>query len=234
MTTVAEATRPSLRATTVGLPTVLIAMTSLTGLVDAISYLGLGHVLVANMTGNVVFLGFALAGTAGFSVTASVVALGGFLLGAAAGGRLASSASDRRHWLTATVAIESVLALLAAIGVATGALSAAGPTRFAVIVLLAVGLGVQNATVRKLAMPDLTTTVLTMTLTGLAADSRAGAGGDPRVGRRAGSALTMLLGAVAGAALVRTAGLTAALAVLAGLYAVIAAGFAVQRNGESA
>jgi Protein of unknown function (DUF1275) len=36
------------------LPALLVAMTLVTGLVDAFSYLVLGHVFVANMTGNVV------------------------------------------------------------------------------------------------------------------------------------------------------------------------------------
>ena len=53
-------------------------------MVDAFSYLVLGHVFVANMTGNVVFLGFALAGVGGFSVVTSVVAVGAFAVGAAA------------------------------------------------------------------------------------------------------------------------------------------------------
>src|SRR5881409_1815461 len=70
------------------LPPLLVGMTLVTGLVDAFSYLVLGHVFVANMTGNVVFLGFALAGAAGFSVSASLSALGAFCLGALAGGRL--------------------------------------------------------------------------------------------------------------------------------------------------
>ena len=67
------------------LPPLLLAMTFVTGLVDAFSYLVLGHVFVANMTGNVVFLGFALAGAKGFSITASLVALASFWCGALAG-----------------------------------------------------------------------------------------------------------------------------------------------------
>src|SRR5437899_13104886 len=65
----------------------LLGLTVVTGLVDAFSYLVLGHVFVANMTGNVVFLGFALAGAAGFSVSASLSAIGAFCLGAFVGGR---------------------------------------------------------------------------------------------------------------------------------------------------
>ena len=54
------------------LPPLLLALTLLTGLVDATSYLKLGHVFVANMTGNVVFLGFGIAGAGGISIWASL------------------------------------------------------------------------------------------------------------------------------------------------------------------
>jgi uncharacterized membrane protein YoaK (UPF0700 family) len=64
-----------------------LILTVVTGLVDATSYLKLGHVFVANMTGNVVFLGFGFAGAGGISVWASLTALGSFLVGSADGGR---------------------------------------------------------------------------------------------------------------------------------------------------
>src|ERR1700758_1758325 len=64
----------------------LIVMTFVTGLVDAFSYLVLGHVFVANMTGNVVFLGFALAGAPDFSIADSLVAMAAFAAGALLGG----------------------------------------------------------------------------------------------------------------------------------------------------
>ncbi|MDT4991474.1 MAG: hypothetical protein QOH97_1366, partial [Actinoplanes sp.] len=70
------------------LPPLMLLLTVVTGLVDAFSYLLLGRVFVANMTGNVVFVGFALAGAAGFALTASLAALAGFIAGAGAGGRL--------------------------------------------------------------------------------------------------------------------------------------------------
>src|SRR5580700_11712794 len=73
------------------LPALLMVLTMVTGLVDAVSYLNLGHVFVANMTGNVVFLGFAIAGATDFSIPASVVAVGAFLVGALIGGRLGAS-----------------------------------------------------------------------------------------------------------------------------------------------
>src|SRR3954447_5321204 len=72
------------------------AETVVTGLVDAVSYLALGHVFVANMTGNVVFLGFALAGAPGLSASAALAALGAFLIGALGGGRIAMRSGEQR------------------------------------------------------------------------------------------------------------------------------------------
>ena len=65
------------------LPPLLLTLTVVTGVVDAVSILRLGRVFVANMTGNVVFSGFALVGAPGFSLSASLAALAGFLVGAA-------------------------------------------------------------------------------------------------------------------------------------------------------
>jgi hydrogenase/urease accessory protein HupE len=67
------------------LPLLLFVLTMVTGLVDSVSYLKLGHVFVANMTGNVVFLGFAVADAEDFSIPASLVAIVAFLAGALAG-----------------------------------------------------------------------------------------------------------------------------------------------------
>src|SRR3989449_7638896 len=78
------------------LPALLFVLTVVTGLVDAVSYLKLGHVFVANMTGKVVLLGLAAGGVSEFSVPVSLVAIGSFLLGALAGGRLGSSTGQHR------------------------------------------------------------------------------------------------------------------------------------------
>ena len=66
----------------------LALLTFVTGIVDTVSVLGLWHVFTANMTRNVVFLGFRFAGLGTVSLAASGRAVGGFLVGAAAGGRL--------------------------------------------------------------------------------------------------------------------------------------------------
>jgi uncharacterized membrane protein YoaK (UPF0700 family) len=184
------------------LPPLLIALTVVTGLVDAFSYLVLGHVFVANMTGNVVFLAFAVLGAPGFSVAASAVALGAFMAGALLGGRVAHRVRHRGKLLYTAVAAEAVL-ILAAYAVAVSAASpSSGWARYLLIVLLGLGMGVQNAAARALAVPDLTTTVLTLTITGIAADSAAAGGPGSRFGRRSLSAVSMFLGALAGAAVV--------------------------------
>ncbi|GAB7184660.1 YoaK family protein [Kitasatospora sp. Ki12] len=194
------------------LPPLMLLLTVTTGVVDAVSYLGLGHVFVANMTGNVVFLGFALAGAPGLSATASLVSLAAFLTGALAGGRLGSRlAAHRGRLLVAATGAQTVLTA----GAAVTAAIADGGADYALIVLLGLAMGLQNAVVRRLAVPDLTTTVLTLTLTGLAADSTPAGGAAPRPGRRILSALAMLLGGLAGAALVLSGPLAAALALAA-------------------
>ncbi len=91
----------------------------------------------------------------------------------------------------------------------------------AVIALLALAMGVRNATVRRLGVPDLTTTVLTMTLTGLAADSAIAGGSGDGSPRRIAAVLAMLCGAIAGALLIET-GLAAPLLASAALAPLVA------------
>jgi len=76
---------------------VLLTLTVTTGLIDAVSYLGLGHVFTANMTGNVVLLGFGLAHAGGLPVLAPLISLLAFLLGAGIGGRIAARLAERRR-----------------------------------------------------------------------------------------------------------------------------------------
>src|SRR5947209_19888021 len=90
-----EALRRAARSIQHPLARALLVLTFTTGLVDAVSYLGLGRVFPANMTGNVVLLGFGIAGRGGLPVVAPLVSLGSFLLGAGAGGVLADRMGDR-------------------------------------------------------------------------------------------------------------------------------------------
>src|SRR5271156_4360497 len=155
------------------LPPLLVGLTVVTGLVDAFSYLVLGHVFVANMTGNVVFLAFALVGAHGFSIGASLVALVAFAAGALVSGRVVSHLGGRRgRMLAASTAVQVALVAGSLVAAWTSANPGAGLPRYLLIVLLALATGLQNGTVRKLAVPDLTTTVPTLTVTGAAFDSR--------------------------------------------------------------
>jgi uncharacterized membrane protein YoaK (UPF0700 family) len=189
----------------------LSLLTLVTGLVDAACYLGLGRVFTANMTGNVVLLGFGAAGAQGLPVLAPTVSLAVFLVGAAASGRLAHrlvgpsgttvSEPVRRRWLTIALLAELVLVAVAGLAAIGLPVDDGGARRYVVIGLLAAGMGVQNATVRRLAVPDVTTTVLTQTLTGLAADSRLAGGHSPRTGRRLAAVGLIAAGALVGALL---------------------------------
>jgi uncharacterized membrane protein YoaK (UPF0700 family) len=197
----------------------LLGLTLVTGLIDAVSFLGLGHVFTANMTGNVVFLGFALGGAADLSVSRSLAALAAFGAGGVFGGRLNNGVARTpvRHLLIALCAEALVLAVAGAAASPAGHNLSVGIV-YTVIVLTGTAMGLRNAVVRKLAVPDMTTTVLTLTVTGLAADSSLAGGTSPRLERRVLSVLTMAVGALIGAILLRQFGvraplLTASLAV---------------------
>jgi uncharacterized membrane protein YoaK (UPF0700 family) len=200
---------------------ILLVLTFLSGLIDAVCYLGLGRVFTANMTGNIVVLGFAAAGAPGFSATASLTSLLVFLAGAIAGGRLSQRLSSRATLLAIAIGCEAAL-----VGAAATVAFLAGPVghgwaRYMVIAILAFAMGIRNLVIRQLAIPDLsTTTVLTQTLTGLAADSMLAGGHGTRMGRRGGAVISMLAGATAGAAIFLHQGAGPALAVSAAVAAV--------------
>jgi uncharacterized membrane protein YoaK (UPF0700 family) len=201
----------------------LVALTVLTGIVDAVSYLKLGHVFVANMTGNVVFLGFALAGAGSLSAGASLTALGSFLLGALAGGWLVARHSEHRgRLLRAANVVQAALILAAPVLGLLVAEPLAASARYALIVLLALAMGVQNAAALRLAVPELTTTVLTRTLTGLASQSTLVGGSGSQVGRRGVAVAAMLLGALCGALLALKVSVAAAIAVAMALAVALA------------
>jgi uncharacterized membrane protein YoaK (UPF0700 family) len=213
------------------LPPLLLSLTVVTGLVDAVSILRLGRVFVANMTGNVVFTGFALTGAPGFSLSASLFALAGFLAGAAAGGALARRAGHDRALLLLAAAGGELVLVAAGLAVAAAA-ALSGAPRDILAALLAVAMGLQNAAARRLAVPDLTTTVLTMTLTGIAADLRDRHYGSALL-RRLLAVATTLGGAAAGAWLVLHASPAAALGLAVILLAAVTAraAAAIRRPG---
>src|SRR6201982_2721363 len=189
------------------IPYALLGMTAVTGLVDAVSFLSLGRVFTANMTGNVVLLAFAIARVAGLSIARSLTALLAFLVGAILGGRaMARTNPDSQIRFAAQAFLLEAAFLFAA------SLSAIGYRidlmehsfqPFALIALTALAMGTRNAAVRKLAIPDLTTTVLTLTITGIGAASSLANGNNPRLARRVESVAAMFLGAALGALIIR-------------------------------
>lgn len=199
----------------------MLVLSATTGLVDAVSVLGLGKVFTANMTGNVVFLGMAVAGAPDFAPVLYVLALVTFLLGAMAGGQGGKrmQALPLKRWLLISALIESALLVTAAL-VATGYdyhEQAPRSGLYSIIALTALAMGYRNATIRQLKIPDITTTVLTLTLTGLAADSSFGGGANVNWGRRILSVTILFAGATAGAILVLHLGLAPPLLLAAAL-----------------
>jgi uncharacterized membrane protein YoaK (UPF0700 family) len=201
----------------------LYCLTFVTGLVDAGSWVAMGHVFTANMTGNIVFLGFAFGGVPGLSIGRSSSALGFALLGGFLAGKLDSllGAQRRNIWLAAALGIETLF-LLGAMTVSwyfearRGQIISAA--LYGTIALTALGMGVRNGTVRRLAVPELTTTVLTLTIAALAFDFSLTPGNNPRWRRRVGSVLMMLSGAFVGVQLLKHS-----LALLLGVSAVLTA-----------
>ncbi|HEX7781286.1 MAG TPA: YoaK family protein [Sphingobium sp.] len=199
------------KASIAPLPLLLMLLSLTTGLVDAISVLGLGKVFTANMTGNIVFLGFAAAGVPGFRVAPYLMAIAAFLVGALVAGRVGRhyAGLPLRRWLLVAALVEATLLWIAA-GFAIGfdiPAQSPGASLYAIIALTGLAMGFRNATIRQLKVPDLTTTVLTLTITGLAADSTLAGGGNPNWGRRIGSIVAIFSGAAIGAVLVTHGGL---------------------------
>ena len=188
------------RLTVVG----LLLLTFATGLVDAISVLVLGHVFVANMTGNVIFLGFWFVPDSGVDLTAALVAFVGFVLGTIVGGRFWRHLDeDTRTWLFAALGLEVGVLVVLSVLAGTGVLDYQDNTKLILIAGLATTFGAQNATARQFGVQELSTTVLTSTIVGLGFDSRLAGGTGHREKLRYSVVLTMCAGAVVGATMSR-------------------------------
>ena len=208
----------------------LLLLTFATGLIDAVSVLVLGHVFVANMTGNVIFLGFWFAPHSGVDMTAAVVAFAGFVLGTVLGGRFARHLDyETRLWLTAALGTEvltlSTLSVLAGAGV----LDYHDDTKLILIAGLALVFGSQNAAARQFGVQELSTTVLTSTIVALGVDSRLAGGAGEREKLRYAVILTMFGGAMVGATMTRF--VVAPVIALAGL--VVFAALLIFRHGPA-
>jgi len=201
----------------------LLVLTAATGAVDGVSYLALDRVFTGNMTGNVLFVGFGLAGVDDIPVLNNLVALLTFVLGAALGSRLTRRGAGgpvRLPRSSMVVQLVVVLGTFALAGVWLG-LGRLGTTEMVVITgVLALLLGAQAAAVRHTGIRDLSTVVVTMTMVNLAADSRLAGGAGAAWFRRVGAIVTMGVGALAAALVIRYLGGAWAL-LLAGLLMAV-------------
>jgi uncharacterized membrane protein YoaK (UPF0700 family) len=184
----------------------LLLLTFATGIVDAVSVLELGHVFVANMTGNVVFLGFWLAPHTVVDVMAALVSVFCFVVGAVIGGRLARRFDDEvRRWLALSLSLEVVMLVALSILAGTGVLDYRDHTKLFLIAGLAVTFGIQNSTARQFGIQELSTTVLTTTISSVGFDSRLAGGTGERQKLRYGVIFAIFSGAALGATLTRFA-----------------------------
>jgi uncharacterized membrane protein YoaK (UPF0700 family) len=178
----------------------LLGLTVVSGVVDAYSFLQMGHLFVANVTGDVLFIAFGIAGAQGFSAPAALITLIVFFLGAFLGGRIFTYFGVHRgHLLAIVAAIEATLLAVATGFAATLDGSPVNGDKYTLIVLLALAMGLQNALAFKLAVPGLTTSVLTQAITGISAESQLAGGSGSNRGTRIASALSLFVGALIGA-----------------------------------
>lgn len=192
------------------LTVIMVGLTVATGVLDAVSFLTLGQVFTATQTGNLLFLGFGIAGQGGLPIVATIVSLGAFVLGAALGARLESTlASRRRQWFPTALVAEAVLLAGAAVAAWQSSSAPGLPPgrRYLVVGLMAVAMGMRNVTAIRVASPDLTTTVETRAMTALVSGSPLGR--DKRLGygthagaRRLISVGAMFAGGLLGAGLI--------------------------------
>lgn len=209
----------------------LLMLTFATGLVDAISVLVLGHVFVANMTGNVIFLGFWLLPHTGIDLTAAAFAFVSFVMGAIVGGRLVRHlGAEPRRWITVALGSEVVALLVLAAIAGAGVVQYHDRGRLILIVFLALIFGSQSVAARQFGIQELTTTVLTATIVGIGMDSRLAGGTGEREKLRYAVVFTMCGGAVVGATMSRH--FVAPVIALAALS--VAAGLTIFRYGKAA
>ena len=154
-----------------GRDTMVLVLTWAASGVDAISYLGLGHVFTANMTGNAVLLGLAIGQGRGLAALRSMTALAGFVLGAALGAIIVERGAQAKDWpatVTRAVWVEGIILAAFTVVWHTGVRN--GSILYALISLSAVAMGIQSAAIRHLKVPGIATTYITGTLTSMVAE----------------------------------------------------------------
>ncbi|WP_426249842.1 YoaK family protein [Paenibacillus pabuli] len=141
------------------------------GMVDVIGYLGLGHVLTANMTGNIVLLGIAVAHAQEFVVLRSLLALIGFIAGNAIAAHMLGHVQTKNGWssrVTTVFTVESILLLLFAMAMIS---PYSEQLSYLLIAVLAIAMGMQTTAARRIGIAGISTTVLTNNLAAVVEDA---------------------------------------------------------------
>jgi uncharacterized membrane protein YoaK (UPF0700 family) len=159
----------------------IVMLAATAGSTDAWSYFGLGHVFIANMTGNTVLLGAALSLGKAIGVLRPAVAIVCYVGGVFLGTALLETIFAPRAWTASpekeevwpqkiswVLGIESALLIAGAVVWAVYGGSNAG-VRHALVALAAVALGLQSAAMQSLKLPGIVTTYITGTWTTLVA-----------------------------------------------------------------
>ncbi|MCU1471543.1 MAG: hypothetical protein JWQ39_2692 [Glaciihabitans sp.] len=173
-------------------------------MIDADSYLALDRVFTGNMTGNVLFIGFALVGVAGIPFFNNLIALFGFVTGSIVGGRIVGGGHAKGLPTVSAVLLLSggLLGLvIATTWTVVGHLDQ--PLLLVLTFLLAAVMGSQVSAVKPIGNSDVTTIVVTNTLANLARDSKLAGGVGERWAPRLLAILAMGAGAALGALVIR-------------------------------
>jgi uncharacterized membrane protein YoaK (UPF0700 family) len=198
----------------------LLLLTASTGVVDADSYLALDKVFTGNMTGNVLFIGFALVGVAGIPFLNNAIALLGFVAGSMVSGRIVGRGHAKGFPRVSAYVLlgAGILALLlATTWTILGTLPQ--PVLLILTFLLASVMGAQVSAVKPIGNADVTTIVVTNTLANLARDSRIGGGTGKNWAPRLLAVLAMGIGAAVGAVVIHWSGGALALFAAVVVYA---------------
>lgn len=182
----------------------MMALTLVTGVVDAVGYLGLDHIFTGNMTGNVVILAMALAGAANLPTLGPLVALGAFLLGAAVAGFTLQSSPKGWNRRVTLLLTAGCIALTGTAAISLIVEDVRQPSiRVIVAAVIAMHMGSQALIARHLGVRDMTTVVITSTMTSLAGESLVGKQRPRLLNRRLGAVLAMFAGAAIGVLLLQ-------------------------------
>ncbi|HET7741717.1 MAG TPA: YoaK family protein [Mycobacterium sp.] len=215
-----------------------MALTFVTGVVDAVGFLGLDRVFTGNMTGNIVILGMGVAGADDLPVLGPAVALAGFTVGAFVAGwvlRGGPAGSSTSTWdLRVTILLSVGAAVLLALTVVALAVENFGThVQVVIATAIAVVMGQQAMVARKLAVKDMTTVVVTSTLTSLAGETWVRGRSGAIVNRRFSAIVVIFLGALAGAALLQIHMAIPLGAAAAGTVVVVITGHLMLREKRS-